>query len=265
MGERQLMNRFQDFDYDVIVVGSGAGGGMAAYELTRAGHRVLMLEAGRDYDPFTETPMFQSNHDAPLRGAGTPDKDFGFFDATVDGGWSVPGEPYTTGEGSEFLWWRSRMLGGRTNHWGRYSLRFSHHDFKGKSRDGLGADWPINYEDLAPWYDKTETIVGVCGNNPGIDDIPDSSPGVLQPPPAPRVPELLMRPRLLHWCSVSDHHVAAANGESNGQSENCHRRHGEISFSRHGSAGHRRHLRRQDHRRRCCHRRPGRRAGCQRL
>jgi choline dehydrogenase-like flavoprotein len=193
MGERQLMNRFQDFDYDVIVVGSGAGGGMAAYELTRAGHRVLMLEAGRDYDPFTETPMFQSNHDAPLRGAGTPDKDFGFFDATVDGGWSVPGEPYTTGEGSEFLWWRSRMLGGRTNHWGRYSLRFSHHDFKGKSRDGLGADWPINYEDLAPWYDKTETIVGVCGNNPGIDDIPDSSPGVLQPPPAPRVPELLIQ------------------------------------------------------------------------
>ncbi len=187
------MNRYQGFDYDVIVVGSGAGGGMAAYELTRRGQRVLMLEAGRDYDPYTETPMFQGAHEAPLRGTGTPDKDFGFFDATVDGGWDVPGEPYTTAEGTEFLWWRARMLGGRTNHWGRFSLRFSHHDFKGYSRDGLGADWPIDYDDLHSWYEKTEQIVGVCGDNPGIDDIPDSSPGILQPPPAPRVPELLIQ------------------------------------------------------------------------
>lgn len=96
------MNRFEGFDYDVIVVGSGAGGGMAAHVLAQEGHRVLMLEAGRDYDPVTETPMFQETHLAPLRGTGTPDKDFGYFDATVDGGWSVPGEPYTTGDGSEF-------------------------------------------------------------------------------------------------------------------------------------------------------------------
>ena len=96
------MNEFQDFSYDVIVVGSGAGGGMAAYTLTKAGHRVLMLEAGREYDPTTETPMFETVHQAPLRGVGTPDKDFGFYDATVDGGWTVPGEPYTTGPNSEF-------------------------------------------------------------------------------------------------------------------------------------------------------------------
>lgn len=186
------MPSYQGFDYEVVVVGSGAGGGMAAHTLTAKGVRVLMLEAGRDYDPLTETPMFNTNDQAPLRGASTPDKNFGFYDATVDGGWQVPGEPYTTGEGSEFLWWRSRMLGGRTNHWGRFSLRFSHHDFKAASRDGLGADWPMNYEDLAPWYDRTEALVGVCGNNPGLDDMPDSSPGVLQPPPAPRVPELMI-------------------------------------------------------------------------
>jgi len=84
------------------------------------------------------------------------------------------------------------MLGGRTNHWGRYSLRFSEHDFKGKSRDGLGADWPFEYKDIAPWYDKTEALVGVCGKNTGLDDMPDSSPGVLQPPPKARVPELLI-------------------------------------------------------------------------
>ncbi|KUM54580.1 GMC family oxidoreductase [Rheinheimera sp. EpRS3] len=181
-----------DFAYDVLVVGSGAGGAMAAYELTRQGHKVLLLEAGRNYDPKTETPMFRPNSAAPLMGTSTPDKDFGFYDSTVDGGWQVPNEPYTTAEGSDFLWWRARMLGGRTNHWGRYSLRFSEHDFKGKSRDGLGADWPFNYDDIAPWYDKTEALVGVCGTNTGLDDMPPSPEGVLQPPPAPRVPELLI-------------------------------------------------------------------------
>jgi len=179
-------------DFEILVVGSGAGGAMAAYELTRLGHKVVLLEAGRDYDPKKETPMFKRNGDAPLMGAATPDKDFGFYDATIDGGWQVPDEPYTAAENSEFMWWRARMLGGRTNHWGRYSLRFSEHDFKGKSRDGLGADWPFEYADIAPWYDKTEALVGVCGTNTGLDDMPPSPDGVLQPPPQPRVPELLI-------------------------------------------------------------------------
>lgn len=186
------MHSYEGFDYDAIVVGSGAGGGMAAYVLTEQGHRVLLLEAGRDYDPLTETPMFHTNAEAPLLGARTPDKNFGFYDATVDGGWQVPGEPYTVADGSEFLWWRARMLGGRTNHWGRFSLRFSHHDFNGHSRDGYGVDWPFDYDEMAPWYDKAEKLIGVCGDNPGIEDIPDSAPGVLHKPPPPRVPELLM-------------------------------------------------------------------------
>jgi choline dehydrogenase-like flavoprotein len=178
--------------YDVIIVGSGAGGGMSAYHLTRSGLKVLMLEAGRNYDPVTETPMFNTNAEAPLRGASTPDKPFGFYDATVDGGWEVPNEPYTVAPGSEFKWWRPRMLGGRTNHWGRIALRFGPLDFKPKSRDGLGYDWPITYDDLAPWYDKTEKLIGVSGAAAarGLTNTPDSPPGCLMQGAPPRAFEL---------------------------------------------------------------------------
>src|SRR4051812_18313710 len=109
----------KQFEPDVVIVGSGAGGGMAAYVLTKAGIKTLILDAGRDYDPVSESAMLKWNHEAPLLGASTPDKHFGFYDATVNGGWMVPGEPYTVAPGSTFRWWRSRMLGGRTNHWGR--------------------------------------------------------------------------------------------------------------------------------------------------
>jgi choline dehydrogenase-like flavoprotein len=184
--------------YDVIVVGSGAGGGQSAYTFTMAGVKVLMLEAGRNYDPVKETPMFQINSQAPLRGSGTPDKPLGFYDSTVAGGWAVPGEPYTSASsepGRQFTWWRARMLGGRTNHWGRIALRNGPYDFKGRSRDGLGHDWPIGYEDVAPYYDKVEMLVGVYGSNEGLENTPNSSPGVLLPPPKPRIGELLAQQR----------------------------------------------------------------------
>jgi len=179
--------------YDVIIVGSGAGGGMSAYHLTKSGLKVLMLEAGRNYDPRVETPMFNIPAEAPLRGTSTPDKPFGFYDATVDGGWQVPNEPYTVAEGSEpFTWWRPRMLGGRTNHWGRISLRFGPLDFKPRSRDGLGYDWPITYDELAPWYDKTEKLIGVTGAAPphGLTNTPDSPDGCLMKAAPPRAFEL---------------------------------------------------------------------------
>jgi choline dehydrogenase-like flavoprotein len=184
--------------YDVIVVGSGAGGGQSAYTLSMEGAKVLMLEAGRRYDPATETPMFRTPDEAPLGGVGTPDKPFGFYDATIDGGWDVPGEPYVRADeaaAGRFDWWRARMLGGRTNHWGRISLRNGPYDFKPRSRDGLGFDWPIGYEDVAPYYDKVELLIGVYGSNEGLENTPDSPAGCLLPPPAPLVSDWLIRQR----------------------------------------------------------------------
>ena len=185
-------------EYDVIIVGSGAAGGQTAYTLTMEGARVVMLEAGRKYVPETESPMFYTPDQAPLLGAGTSEKPFGFYDATVDGGWQVPGEPYvqtTQDDAGRFDWWRARMLGGRTNHWGRYSLRNGPYDFKPYSRDGLGVDWPLSYEDLAPYYDKVELLIGVYGSNEGLENTPDSSPGCLLPPPKPIVSDLLIAQR----------------------------------------------------------------------
>jgi choline dehydrogenase-like flavoprotein len=185
-------------EYDVIVVGSGAAGGQTAYTLTMDGAKVLMLEAGRNYVPETETPMFHTPDQAPLRGTSTPDKEFGFYDSTIDGGWQIPGEPYSSVSASEeqkFWWWRARMLGGRTNHWGRISLRNGPYDFKPHTRDGLGFDWPIDYPDVAPYYDKVEMLIGVYGDNDGMENTPNSSPGVLLPPPKARAGELLIRQR----------------------------------------------------------------------
>jgi choline dehydrogenase-like flavoprotein len=185
-------------EYDAIVVGSGAAGGQTAYTLSMEGARVLMLEAGRRYLPEAETAMFQTPEQAPLRGAGTPDKPFGFYDATIDGGWTVPGEPYVRSSeaaAGRFEWWRARMLGGRTNHWGRIALRNGPYDFKPRSRDGLGFDWPIGYADLAPYYDKVEMLIGVYGANDGLENTPDSPPGCLLPPPRPRVSDLLIAQR----------------------------------------------------------------------
>jgi choline dehydrogenase-like flavoprotein len=187
----------QRSNYDVIVVGSGAGGGQSAYTLTMDGATVLMLEAGRNY-AATESSMFRTPDLAPLSGTATPEKPFGFYDATVDGGWTVPGEPYeraSEDDAGRFEWWRARMLGGRTNHWGRISLRNGPYDFKPRTRDGLGFDWPIGYEDLAPYYDKVEMLIGVYGSNEGLENTPNSPPGCLLPPPKPLVSDYLVRQR----------------------------------------------------------------------
>jgi choline dehydrogenase-like flavoprotein len=175
--------------YDVIIVGSGAGGGMAAYTLSKAGLKVCLLEAGPMYDPAKNITQLKNPWESARRGASTRFRPFGDFDAAY-WGWEIDGEPYTTTAGTKWDWFRSRMLGGRTNHWGRISLRFGPKDFKRKSIDGLGDDWPIGYEVVKPYYDAVDKMIGVFGTNEGLPNDPD---GIFLPPPKPRLHELLIK------------------------------------------------------------------------
>ena len=126
----------------------------------RAGAKVVMLEAGPWWDSAKDSVMLKWPYESPRRGAASAKQPFGEFDGCI-GGWTLEGEPYTVAEGESFLWWRARMLGGRTNHWGRISLRFGPDDFRSKTIDGLGDDWPIGYDDLKPYYDRLDRLVGL--------------------------------------------------------------------------------------------------------
>ncbi len=178
---------------DVVVIGSGAGGGTVVDVLTRLGVSVTLLEAGPMLNPAKDFKEHLWPHQVPHRGAGEHAEryfgrqQFGYFEAP-NGFWDVDGEPYTVAPGSQFRWFRSRILGGRTNHYGRITLRFADYDFKPYSTDGMGTDWPISYDEIAPYYDKAESFIGVCGTREGIRSAPD---GIFQPPPPPRVHEIL--------------------------------------------------------------------------
>jgi choline dehydrogenase-like flavoprotein len=141
------------------------------------------------WDSAKDSKMSAWPYDSPRRGAATPTKPFGEFDGCI-GGWDIEGEPYTQAAGSQFDWFRGRMLGGRTNHWGRISLRWGPDDFKHRSLDGIGDDWPIGYDDIKPYYDKLDRLVGLFGS---MEHIPNEPDGIFQPPPKPRCYELLIK------------------------------------------------------------------------
>ncbi len=178
--------------YDVCVIGSGAGGGTAAKILTEGGLSVVLLEAGPPVNPEKDYKMLMWPYELPHRGIGVGGRaaeNFGEFLAP-NGAWNIEGEPYTSAPGSNFQWFRSRIVGGRTNHWGRIALRFAPIDFKSATRDGLGDDWPITYDDLAPYYDKVESYIGVFGTREGVSSAPD---GMFLPPPKPRCTDLIVK------------------------------------------------------------------------
>ncbi len=179
--------------YDVCIIGSGAGGGTAAKVLTEGGLNVVMLEAGPALNPEQDYKEHLWPYDLPHRGVGVGAKmrhELNDEFLAPNGFWEIDGEPYTSAPGSKFRWFRSRIVGGRTNHWGRIALRFAPVDFKVRSNDGMGDDWPLSYEDVAPYYDKVEAYIGVYGTKENISSAPN---GVFMPPPAPRCTDLFVK------------------------------------------------------------------------
>ncbi len=173
--------------YDAIIVGSGAAGGIAAHVLVNQGLNVLLLEIGPKWDP---SAIYHTEHswpyEMPYRGLGKPGQydDLWKVNAYTEHLYIHPfKDPYGRAPGTDFHWTRIHAVGGRTNTWGRVSLRFSEWDFKAKSmQDGYGDDWPLTYADLAPYYDKAETLMGVFGTRENLAVLPD---GVFHAPTPP--------------------------------------------------------------------------------
>ena len=180
--------------HDVVVIGSGAGGGTATKVLADLGVTVLLLEAGPMLN-MADLKEHMWPYNVPHRGAGAKGQAYtggptGFTYSATYGGAQLEGEPYTVAPGSDFSWFRSRVLGGRTNHYGRVTLRMSDYDFKPRSTDGLGWDWPISYDDLAPFYEKAERFIGVVGSAEGIRSAPD---GIFHTPAPLRAHDVLVQ------------------------------------------------------------------------
>jgi choline dehydrogenase-like flavoprotein len=187
--------------YDAIVVGSGAAGGMAAHVLTSHGLKVLLLEAGKKINVEAELRSMEWPYDHPRRGDAPPGwhalslneynirkPPYAAKNSAYKHVWSYVGgwggsdyvkdilvdekdNPYT---GTNYAWVRARVLGGKTNIWGRLALRLSDYDFKGKTHDGYGEDWPISYSDIEPYYDRVDTYLGISGHKEGLPHLPDS-------------------------------------------------------------------------------------------
>jgi choline dehydrogenase-like flavoprotein len=180
--------------YDVCIVGSGAAGGAAAKVLTDRGFDVVMLEAGPTLDVaqhYTEHKWTYSLLHRGLGVGGSGYDEAGNRELDVEHiGSRFKDEPYTSAPDSPLVWTRARLVGGRTNHWNRVALRFSEADFRQRSLTGLGSDWPITYQELAPYYEKVERFIGVYGTAENIPSAPD---GFFQPPPKPRCADLAVQ------------------------------------------------------------------------
>ncbi len=186
--------------YDAIVIGSGITGGWAAKELGEKGLQTLVLEAGRPIDPDTDYAEHVPEWEVKYRGMG--DRKKTDEDQAVQqtcGGmdeWNSKffvndkQNPYATEPGKPFQWIRGRQVGGRSIIWGRQSYRWSDLDFEANVREGVGVDWPIRYQEIAPWYDYVEDFIGVSGQAEGLAQLPD---GKFLPPMELNCAELVVK------------------------------------------------------------------------
>ena len=167
--------------FDAIVVGSGISGGWAAKELTEKGLKVLLLERGRniehikDYVNATKEPWDYEHRGRPTQEMKEKHpvlkRDFVLNEET-QGMWANEQEnPYV--EKKRFDWYRGYHVGGRSLLWGRQSYRLSQRDFEANLREGIAVDWPLRYDDMAPWYDYVERYAGIAGTREGLDHLPD--------------------------------------------------------------------------------------------
>lgn len=162
-------------EHDVLIIGSGASGGMVAHELTKKGMKCLMLDAGPAVD-FERDRILKPVYELPYRGFGRPGRfphvtQASEFNANV---WADEKQnPYVTDPNDPYYWVRVRLVGGRTLVWGRASWRLSDYEFKCRDHDGFGDNWPISYKDLAPYYDRVEPLFRVSGRKEGFAQLPD--------------------------------------------------------------------------------------------
>ncbi len=170
-----------DNTYDAIVVGSGISGGWAAKELTEKGLKVLMLERGRQFEHVKDyVNATKGDWEFPHRGLRTQQmiqdypvlkRDYPLNEKNLDYWASDKDCPYT--EIKRFDWYRGYQVGGRSIMWGRQSYRLSPMDFEANAKDGIAVDWPIRYNEVAPWYDHVERFAGISGNKDGLPQLPD--------------------------------------------------------------------------------------------
>jgi len=157
-------------NYDVLIIGSGASGGMAAYTLTKKGIKCLMLDAGPPVD-FLANQVPKAAWQLPYHGLGKPGSLAHVFQADEYNAHQWVDEqqvPYTHDSNEPFNWVRVRYVGGKSLFWSRMAFRLSDYEFKNKDHDGFGDNWPISLADLAPYYDQVEPIFRVRGRKEGL-------------------------------------------------------------------------------------------------